>query len=111
LRFLVDAQLPPVLAIWLRAQGFDAQHVLDLELSQAPDGRIWDNSIASNWVVITKDHDFAEWAMSRQPAAQVVWLRLGNMTNLRLLTRLASAWPQVVEQLESGAMIVETGRR
>jgi predicted nuclease of predicted toxin-antitoxin system len=111
LKFLVDAQLPPVLAAWLRAQGHDARHVDDLDLLRAPDTEIWDYAISSNCVVMTKDHDFAEWARSRQPAAPVVWLRFGNMTNLRLLTRLTSAWPELIERLESGAMIVEAGRR
>jgi predicted nuclease of predicted toxin-antitoxin system len=85
--------------------------VYDLELLEASDSRIWDYAIASACVVITKDHDFVEWAMSREPAAQVVWIRLGNTPNQRLLARVAAAWPEVIERLESGAMIVETGGR
>jgi len=40
-RLLVDAQLPPALARWLTAQGHEAQHVFDVELTNAPDGAIW----------------------------------------------------------------------
>jgi predicted nuclease of predicted toxin-antitoxin system len=67
LKFLVDAQLPPVLATWLEAHGHHAQHVLDLDLLQAADARIWDYAISSNCVVVTKDRDFAEWAISQRP--------------------------------------------
>ena len=37
MKFLVDAQLPPALARWLREQGYDAQHVEDLGLRDAED--------------------------------------------------------------------------
>jgi predicted nuclease of predicted toxin-antitoxin system len=32
LRFLVDQQLPPAMAAWLREQGFDAKHVREIDL-------------------------------------------------------------------------------
>jgi predicted nuclease of predicted toxin-antitoxin system len=30
MKFIVDAQLPRKLALWLQSQGFDALHTLDL---------------------------------------------------------------------------------
>jgi predicted nuclease of predicted toxin-antitoxin system len=40
-RFLVDAQLPPALARWLRDAGCEAEHVEDAGLRAAADGAIW----------------------------------------------------------------------
>jgi predicted nuclease of predicted toxin-antitoxin system len=60
LRFLVDAQLPPALARWIRAQGQDADHVADVGLLDAPDTSVWDLAIRQGYAVITKDRDFAE---------------------------------------------------
>jgi len=39
-KFIVDNQLPVVLATYLRERGFDCQHVLDVGLTQALDSEI-----------------------------------------------------------------------
>ena len=41
MKFLVDAQLPPALAYWLREAGHEAAHLEDVGLLHAPDGAIW----------------------------------------------------------------------
>jgi predicted nuclease of predicted toxin-antitoxin system len=41
MRFLIDAQLPPVLARWIESQGHTAQHVADLQMADASDRAIW----------------------------------------------------------------------
>lgn len=59
MKFLVDAQLPRRLAIWLKDTGFDAVHTLDLPLgNRTPDTLINNVSIAEQRIVITKDADF-----------------------------------------------------
>jgi predicted nuclease of predicted toxin-antitoxin system len=40
-KFLVDAQLPPALAAWLREQGHEAQAVREVGLREAHDEVIW----------------------------------------------------------------------
>jgi predicted nuclease of predicted toxin-antitoxin system len=57
MRFVVDAQLPPALARWLRAQGHEAAHVSDLGMQAASDAAIWDHALASSAAIITKDQD------------------------------------------------------
>jgi len=64
-RFLVDNQLPAALAVWLRAQGHEAEHVLHVQLAQAKDSPIWHYADGVNAVIVTKDEDFAEWGAPR----------------------------------------------
>ena len=78
---------------------------------QAADQQIWDAALAAGAVLITKDRDFAEWAVARSPAAQVVWLRFGNIDNAILIRRREAVWAQVEAALASGAFVVETDRR
>jgi uncharacterized protein with PIN domain len=59
LLFLVDAQLPPLLAEALRQAGCEAVHVIDLGLQAASDEQIWDEAISRSAVLVTKDRDFA----------------------------------------------------
>lgn len=110
MKALVDAQLPPALAIWLREQGVEAEHVSEVGLLSASDHEIWDHAVGRGAVLISKDCDFAQWAVARAPAPQIVWLRIGNRDTATLLRWLEDAWPRIVETLADGARVVEAGR-
>ncbi len=60
MKFLVDAQLPPALARWLREAGHEAQAVRDAGLLEAEDGAIWNHALAIGAAIITKDEDFSQ---------------------------------------------------
>lgn len=106
MRFLIDQQLPPVLAESLRASGFDAVHVRDLGLSAAADTAIWDEARRDNAVVISRDEDFVR--LTRRPGgARVIWIRLGNCTNASLLAAMDANWSEMLVRLEAGETLVE----
>jgi predicted nuclease of predicted toxin-antitoxin system len=52
-RFLVDAQLPPALARWLREAGHEAQHVDELGWRDASDELIWTHALQLDAVIVT----------------------------------------------------------
>jgi predicted nuclease of predicted toxin-antitoxin system len=108
-RFLIDAQLPPALAGWIAGRGHEAEHVAELGLLAASDEEIWNAALSSGAVIVTKDHDFVEWATARRPGAAVVWVRIGNAANPALIARLDAVWEKVVQNLEAGALVVEAG--
>ena len=107
MRFLVDNQLPAALAVWLRAQGHEAEHVLHVQLAQAKDSPIWHYADGVNAVIVTKDEDFAEWVRRGRLGPAVVWLRLGNSTRRQLLTWIEVRWRPLLRQLEAGERLVE----
>ena len=110
MNFLIDAQLPPGLAVWLRDRGHAAHHLYELGLASATDHEVWARALANSQIVITKDRDFVEWAIVRDPAPQVVWLRIGNLGNRVLIVRLDAVWEQILAEISSGVRIVEVGR-
>jgi len=110
MRFLVDAQLPPGLAQFLREQGEEAQAVRDLRLRDADDSSIWAFAQSNGWVLVTKDEDFAERIFQTETGPQVVWLRIGNCTNPVLFTWLGPRWPAVLRELQAGQRLVEVKR-
>ncbi len=85
--FLVDAQLPPALALWLGQQGHAAQHVDD--------------------IIVTKDDDFAERTARTTDSPVVIWLRIGNATNRALMIWLTPRWQQITTLLDAGNRLIE----
>lgn len=105
MRFLVDAQLPPALCDWFRERGFEAEHVSRRLGGQTPDAEIAACVAAEDFVLITKDDDFA----LRHPPDhyQLVWLRCGNITNRALQAWLLERWTLVLVKLASGEQLIE----
>ena len=107
MKFIVDAQLPPALAEWLRGQGHDAVHAMNSVGVHAPDSVVWDAAKREDRVIVTKDRDFAVWASARRAGPQVVWLRLGNATTRSLLAWLEPRWPSILALLLEETRLVE----
>jgi predicted nuclease of predicted toxin-antitoxin system len=80
-KFLIDAQLPPALAGWLREAGHEASHVEDAGLRDAEDGAIWAHALKTGAIIVTKNEDFAARSIRTESAPMIVWLRVGNTTN------------------------------
>ena len=110
MRFLVDAQLPPVLARFLEAQGHEARAVREVGLREADDSAIWAFAERDGWIIVTKDEDFPGRAFNSRTAPQIVWLRIGNSTKRVLLAWFAPLLPDVLRELAAGHRIVEVRR-
>jgi Domain of unknown function (DUF5615) len=80
MRFLVDNQLPPILAGWLCDRGHDAIHSFDAGLARLDDRALWAHAIAEGRVVISKNEDFLYLANQSAPRSSrlVAAQRLGD---------------------------------
>ena len=107
MRFIVDAQLPPQLAQWLRDRGHQASALREIGLRDADDADIWSRALAERAIIITKDEDFAAMAGRLANGPQVLWVRSGNLLRRVLIARFEAVWPQIEPILESGAGLVE----
>ena len=109
MKFLIDAQLPPAVAGWLREAGHDAAHVEDVGLREAEDGPIWTHALQTAAVIVTKDEDFAARAArpTKTKPPVIVWLRVGNTTNPVLRTWIEPRLPGIVELVRQGHRLVE----
>ena len=107
MKFLVDAQLPPALAQWLREAGHDAQAAREAGLREAEDSVIWRFAQAEGRVIVTKDEDFARRAQTGASGPVIVWLRVGNTSNAALRSWLVPQLSEVVWLIGEGARLVE----
>jgi predicted nuclease of predicted toxin-antitoxin system len=106
-KFLVDAQLPPALALWLRDAGHEAEHVADAGLREADDAAIWAHALRANAIIMTKDEDFATRSARETTGPVIIWLRVGNTTNRALRAWMEPRWPGTLEFLAQGSRLVE----
>ena len=107
MRFIVDNQLPIVLAHWLTGVGVEADHVLNRGLERASDVQIWELSISEDRIVVSKDVDFFLLAHRPGDTGRLLWVRVGNCRTHALLARFAAAWPTVESAFASGQRVVE----
>ena len=106
--FLVDAQLPPALAIWFAQSGFEAEHVGAVmgDLAAA-DTTIWQRARQTGWVIISKDQDFADRGLVHGPPPIVIHLVLGNCSNRRLIEHIGRSWSVIARLLvQPGAAVI-----
>ncbi|MGH9243626.1 MAG: DUF5615 family PIN-like protein [Acidimicrobiales bacterium] len=106
MKLLIDANLAPRVADGLQAAGFDAIHVVDLDLVAATDDEIFDRADMDGFTVVTADSDFGMLlALRRATSPSVVHLRhvseLGPADHTALLT---ANLPQLTEDLQRGAI-------
>lgn len=107
MRFLIDAQLPPMLAQHLVSLGHHAEHTADTGLASSHDREIWQYAVANAAIIVTKDEDFVTIRALAEAGPSVLWIRIGNTTKSELLKRFALAWPRVAAALERGETVIE----
>jgi Uncharacterized protein conserved in bacteria len=104
----IDAQLPPTLAGWLNATfEVNAVALRDLGLRDAKDVEIFEAARVENTVIMTKDSDFVDLVCRLGSPPQIFWLTCGNVTNQNLRQLLTVTFPDALERLRQGEMIVE----
>jgi predicted nuclease of predicted toxin-antitoxin system len=106
-KFLVDAQLPPAVARWLRDNGHDAQAVREVGLREAEDDDIWKHALATGAAIITKDEDFPIRAQQTDVSPVIIWLRIGNTSNHALRLWFMPQLPQIISLIDQGIRIIE----
>lgn len=106
MKFLVDEQLDPALARVLRTRGFEAAHVYELGLTGTDDLAIWRHACAHDWIVVTKDSDYADLLKRAPPHCPVLWVRLGNLRTRPLVDAIFPQWDRVVAEFQGGSMLV-----
>lgn len=106
MRFLVDEQLPFLLADWLRSKGYEADHVSSLfSGNRIPDGYICERSMLEQRIVVTKDSDFLDTFIVKQQPHKLVYLTAGNLKNRQLLDLFRANWSVLCDLLATAHVI------
>ena len=86
MQFLIDAQLPYRLKVWLLSSGFNAIHTSDLpKQNLTEDFEIAQIADLEQRIVITKDSDFLKLKILRNIPQKLLLITTGNIGNNELL--------------------------
>ena len=107
MKFLLDAQLPSRLTKAPTRTGHKAAHIYECGMLTAKDRDIWKYAAKHGFAVVTKDADFAAMRAHAAGGPAVVWLRLGNVSNDKLIEAFMSVLPEVAAAIEAREGIVE----
>ncbi|NJM38081.1 MAG: DUF5615 family PIN-like protein [Akkermansiaceae bacterium] len=106
MRFLVDAQLPRLLATRLRELGQEAQHTLDLsEGNLTADHLISEIADQSEAIVITKDADFITSHLLSGTPKRLLLVSTGNISNWKLLCLFELNIHVIISALNSAVFV------
>lgn len=107
MKFLIDNQLPQLLAAYLNRRGHESTHVIELKLDEADDKDLWKYAQQDGFILITKDEDFIFLASRPGDSGRMVWVRLGNCRNAALIEAFENSLESLVEVFNTGQRIVE----
>ena len=103
-----DAHLSPRIAKWIEEEfGHPAKPLRDIGLRDAADDEIFSRARVDNVIVMTKDRDFPDLIARYGSPPKVIWLRMGNTTNRRLIEILTTHLSTALKFLEDGNDVVE----
>jgi predicted nuclease of predicted toxin-antitoxin system len=106
MRFLVDENLGPAVARWLRGQGYEVFSVYN-ELRGLDDDSLLQKAFAENWILITNDKDFGEKVFrERRPHRGIILLRLEDERLANKIAVLTQVFDQYSERLADNFVVV-----
>ena len=91
-KFLVDVNLPYYFSLWNNS---DFIHQKDINDAWTDD-QIWSYAKANNLTIITKDSDFSNRILLREPPPKIIHMRIGNLKMRNFFELVTQIWSQVI---------------
>ncbi len=85
MRLLFDQNLSRRLVRMLEDEYPGSSHVVEVGLDTAADLANWEYAGDHDFVIVSKDSDFRQFAFLRGPPPKAIWLRVGNATTLEVV--------------------------
>ena len=106
--FIIDTQLPPVLAAFLKRKGFNATHTSKVKVhgELMSDSDIISFAIEHNLIVVTKDKDFVDYYFAKGFPPKILQLQMGNIKNDDLIDILDVNIDTISKLIRSGHNLI-----
>lgn len=91
--YLIDANLPYYFSMWNTDQFI---HQLDRN-DEEKDHQIWEFAKKNDLTIVTKDSDFADRILLRNPPPRVIQIKFGNMRMNDFYNLMRNIWTDIAE--------------
>ena len=106
MKFIVDAQLPYGLKLFLKDNGYDAIHTDDMpNRERTSDSEIINIAELDNSIIITKDKDFLDSYLLFKKPKKLVIITSGNIKNKEFFFLFKNNFKTVIELLSKHSLI------
>ncbi|TAF74267.1 MAG: hypothetical protein EAZ53_09845 [Bacteroidetes bacterium] len=111
LRFIIDTQLPPLLAKYFKEKGFDVLHT-----TYFPDGHLLSDSqiieiaVIHNRIIVTKDSDFLDYFLLNGAPPKVLLIQFGNISNKELLANIQLYFNDIHSEFKNGSNLISVNK-
>ncbi len=108
MKFLIDVNLSPRLALQLNESGHDAVHGVDLGLEVATDETVLERARTEGRIVVSADSDFGTiFARTRSTSPSVLFFRRGVGRRVEEIAALITENLELMEEpLREGSVVV-----
>ena len=106
MKFLLDAQLPRKLSLFLSYKGYDSLHTLDLpHKNRSKDSELNAFSVDDKRVLVSKDMDFVESLLISDKPYKLLYINTGNIRNKELQELFVVNLEKLAEALEENRFV------
>lgn len=112
MKILIDMNLSPNWARFLKAEGVDAVHWSEVGLANAADSALIAYAVSNGFVILTNDHDFGialATADSEKPS--IVQIRSDDLRAASIGNQVMLALRQMRAELDEGALVTIDPKR
>ncbi|MFZ1319937.1 MAG: DUF5615 family PIN-like protein [Ignavibacteria bacterium] len=92
-KFLIDVNLPFYFSIWNSPDYIHQKEIND----EWTDEKIWSYAKENNLTIVTKDSDFSNKILLKDPPPKVIHIRFGNFNMKEFFAKMNSVWIDVLE--------------
>ena len=100
-KFLIDANLPYYLSLWNHK---DYIHINDLN-DTWKDSEVWNYALENDLTIVTKDSDFSNRILLKDPPPKIIHIRFGNMKIKEFREKIISVWEDVCQMSETHKLV------
>ncbi len=100
-KYLIDVNLPYRFSLW---RGEDFLHQRDID-DEWTDQQIWDHAREHSLTIVSKDADFSNYIINRDPPPRVIHIRIGNISMRDFFTLMTAVWSDVCELSDSHKLV------
>jgi predicted nuclease of predicted toxin-antitoxin system len=100
-KYLIDVNLPYYFSVW---KGPDFIHQKDID-DEWDDTEIWKYAAENNLTIVTKDSDFSNRILLKNPPPRIIHIRIGNMKMNAFFAAIAPIWKEIATMSESHKLV------